>query len=402
MRRRPGRMPTNCRGNDANLYRYPATPVFWRDRGVAVGGNYGGAPLEGIAGCRGGGRVIYIIVRVSGSCRRGRERTRRRCRDRSYRRGRTDDDRRRPHPGLDRAGTDGIVRRIEVRAREAGTNWAVFALANSSDEQLDRLIVVPHYQMVGSRSYGPTSAQSRIVNVTAERRRPPGSPGQRNCRHLPHHPRPRHGPSPTSRELRTSKLPQIYLWEPDCLQGQGQQLHPLSWHRHRHCRPAGAVPHHPLRRQGKLHVSGGSRAGLGRAGLHRGRLRLLGQSVRTCRRAPSGSGVHPAKRSWRRRCSCSCSPTSTSTAGMCAIRTLRSAGLPFLGALVAVAVVRSVDCVRHCAAVAAVRRGRRLRASSIYLASQGFDRAVLLDPDLVPPGGLGIRGGLCHRRLGDQ
>ena len=47
-------------------------------------------------------------------------------------------------------GPDGIVRRIEVRAREGGNNWAVFALANTSDEQFDRLIVVPHYQMVGS------------------------------------------------------------------------------------------------------------------------------------------------------------------------------------------------------------------------------------------------------------
>src|SRR3984885_1846251 len=40
-------------------------------------------------------------------------------------------------------GSDGIVRRIEVRAREAGNNWAVFALANNSDEQIDRLIVAP-------------------------------------------------------------------------------------------------------------------------------------------------------------------------------------------------------------------------------------------------------------------
>ncbi len=29
-------------------------------------------------------------------------------------------------------GPDGIVRRIEVRARERNTNWAVFALANNS------------------------------------------------------------------------------------------------------------------------------------------------------------------------------------------------------------------------------------------------------------------------------
>ena len=37
-------------------------------------------------------------------------------------------------------GPDGIVRRIEVRAREGNTNWAVFALTNNSDEQIDRLI----------------------------------------------------------------------------------------------------------------------------------------------------------------------------------------------------------------------------------------------------------------------
>jgi hypothetical protein len=30
-------------------------------------------------------------------------------------------------------GPDGIIRRIEVRARQAGTNWAVFALANNGD-----------------------------------------------------------------------------------------------------------------------------------------------------------------------------------------------------------------------------------------------------------------------------
>ena len=36
-------------------------------------------------------------------------------------------------------GTDGIVRRIEVRAREGGQNWIVFALTNNTDDQLDLL-----------------------------------------------------------------------------------------------------------------------------------------------------------------------------------------------------------------------------------------------------------------------
>ncbi len=111
-------------------------------------------------------------------------------------------------------GNDGIVRRIEVRAREAGSNWAVFALANSSDEQIDRLIVVPHYQMVGSKILWPDLGLSRIVNITP-------SSGDR----------PDRDDSATAdifritldpgavityvAELRTNKLPQIYLWEPD-------------------------------------------------------------------------------------------------------------------------------------------------------------------------------------------
>src|SRR6202021_2767798 len=63
-------------------------------------------------------------------------------------------------------GSDGIVRRIEVRAREAGTNWGVFALANTGDQQIDRLIVVPHYQMAGSGLFWPDLGLSRVVDIT--------------------------------------------------------------------------------------------------------------------------------------------------------------------------------------------------------------------------------------------
>ncbi|MEA3022438.1 MAG: hypothetical protein QOK01_1290, partial [Alphaproteobacteria bacterium] len=111
-------------------------------------------------------------------------------------------------------GADGIIRRIKVPAREAGVYWAVFALANSSDEQIDRLIVVPHYQMAGSGLLWPDLGLSRVVGVTV-------SSGDRPDRQ----------DSATAdifritldpgtvitfvAELRTSKLPQIYLWEPD-------------------------------------------------------------------------------------------------------------------------------------------------------------------------------------------
>jgi len=111
-------------------------------------------------------------------------------------------------------GPDGIVRRIEVRAREANTNWAVFALTNNSDEQIDRLIVVPHYRMVGSGLFWPDLGLSRIVAITP-------SSGDRPVRQ-------ENTTADIFRvtldpgtvitfvaELRTDKLPQIYLWEPD-------------------------------------------------------------------------------------------------------------------------------------------------------------------------------------------
>jgi diguanylate cyclase (GGDEF)-like protein/PAS domain S-box-containing protein len=109
---------------------------------------------------------------------------------------------------------DGIIRRMEVPATEAGNNWAVFALANNSDEQIDRLIVAPHYRMVGSGLLWPDLGLSRIVSITP-------SSGDR----------PERQENPSADifrvtldpgtvityvvELRTDKLPQLYLWEPD-------------------------------------------------------------------------------------------------------------------------------------------------------------------------------------------
>src|SRR5262249_22828761 len=69
-------------------------------------------------------------------------------------------------------GADGIVQRIDVRAREGNTNWAVFALANSGNEQLDRLIVIPHYRLVGSGLMWPDLGLSRVVAITSSGERP--------------------------------------------------------------------------------------------------------------------------------------------------------------------------------------------------------------------------------------
>ncbi len=111
-------------------------------------------------------------------------------------------------------GPDGIIRRIEVRGREGSTNWAVFALANNGDEQIDRLIVIPHYRMVGSGLFWPDLGLSRIVGITP-------SSGERPDRQdsaaadifrITLDP----GTVITYvAELRTGNLPQFYLWEPD-------------------------------------------------------------------------------------------------------------------------------------------------------------------------------------------
>ncbi|MEM7068920.1 MAG: EAL domain-containing protein [Pseudomonadota bacterium] len=63
---------------------------------------------------------------------------------------------------------DGIVRRIEVRGRDASqvSHWAVFALANTSDRQIDRLIVAPHYLMVNSGLIWPDLDNVRIDSIT--------------------------------------------------------------------------------------------------------------------------------------------------------------------------------------------------------------------------------------------
>ena len=63
---------------------------------------------------------------------------------------------------------DGIVRRVEVRSKkeEGVSNWAIFAIANESNEQLDRLIVAPHYKMAGSGLFWPDLDSVRISSIT--------------------------------------------------------------------------------------------------------------------------------------------------------------------------------------------------------------------------------------------
>ena len=65
-------------------------------------------------------------------------------------------------------GPDGIVRRIEVRARQQGSvpGWFVFALANNTDRQIDRYLVVPHFQLSGSGLLKPDLGDRRVYSIS--------------------------------------------------------------------------------------------------------------------------------------------------------------------------------------------------------------------------------------------
>ena len=113
-------------------------------------------------------------------------------------------------------GPDGIVRRIEVGALQAGANphWMVFALTNDTDEQLTRLLVVPHYRFVGSGVVWPDLGSARIATITASQGDPPERQDVADADAFQLNIDP--GATITYvAELRTPRLPQVYLWEPD-------------------------------------------------------------------------------------------------------------------------------------------------------------------------------------------
>ncbi len=122
-------------------------------------------------------------------------------------------------------GSDGIVRRIEVRASEPGraASWVVFALANNSDVQLDRLLVAPHFRLLGSGVLNPDLGSTRIVAITPsqgfrpERQEATGAdvylvtldPGTVVTYVI---------------ELKGDNLPQLRLWEPEAYKDTANSL----------------------------------------------------------------------------------------------------------------------------------------------------------------------------------
>ncbi len=114
------------------------------------------------------------------------------------------------------AGADGIVRRIEVRSNSEGHqgDWAVFALANVSGEQLERLIVAPHFRLVKSRMFWPDLGSQRIIAITPSE----GFALDRQQSDEADVFRITLNPGSVITfvaELATPDLPQLYLWEPE-------------------------------------------------------------------------------------------------------------------------------------------------------------------------------------------
>ncbi|KAB2758629.1 sensor domain-containing phosphodiesterase [Brucella anthropi] len=114
-------------------------------------------------------------------------------------------------------GPDGIVRRIEVQADQnskASGDWAAFSIANPTDEQIDRLIVAPHFRLVGSGVIWPDLGSPRIASITPSEgfaldRQPSADADVFRITLNP-------GSVVTFvAELSSHNLPQLYLWEPE-------------------------------------------------------------------------------------------------------------------------------------------------------------------------------------------
>jgi diguanylate cyclase (GGDEF)-like protein/PAS domain S-box-containing protein len=113
-------------------------------------------------------------------------------------------------------GRDGIVRRIAVKARDAGTrpDWIVFALTNDTDEQVDRLLVAPHFRLTGSGVLWPDLGATRIAAITASQGIRPERDDSADADLFLITLDP--GTTVTFvAELRSDNLPQLHLWDAD-------------------------------------------------------------------------------------------------------------------------------------------------------------------------------------------
>jgi diguanylate cyclase (GGDEF)-like protein/PAS domain S-box-containing protein len=111
---------------------------------------------------------------------------------------------------------EGIIRRIEVLASERGTNpsFALFALRNDSDQQIERLLVAPFYRLPGSGLFQPDLGDARIKAVTPSAGIRPTQllDAEADVFEVTLDP----GSTVTLiAELSSGALPELYLWQPN-------------------------------------------------------------------------------------------------------------------------------------------------------------------------------------------
>jgi diguanylate cyclase (GGDEF)-like protein/PAS domain S-box-containing protein len=111
---------------------------------------------------------------------------------------------------------NGIVRRIEVQAREAGARprWIAFALQNDTNDVIERVLVAPRFKLAGSGVFWPDLASVRIEAITASHGfRPEREEGtEADLFAITLDP----GAIVTFvAELRGSRLPELTLWDPE-------------------------------------------------------------------------------------------------------------------------------------------------------------------------------------------
>ncbi|MBV1705189.1 MAG: PAS domain-containing protein, partial [Hyphomicrobiales bacterium] len=122
-------------------------------------------------------------------------------------------------------GADGVSRMIEVSALRAGghARWIAFALTNDTGQQVERLLVAPHYRMAGSGVVWPDLGGRRIVAVTASQGFAPRRTASQDADVFTLTLDP--GSTVTYvAELGQPDVPQLYLWRPDAFQTATREL----------------------------------------------------------------------------------------------------------------------------------------------------------------------------------
>ncbi|HVW94324.1 MAG TPA: EAL domain-containing protein [Devosia sp.] len=112
--------------------------------------------------------------------------------------------------------SSGIIRRIEVLASAPGTNpsWALFALKNDSDAQIERLLVAPFFRLPGSSIFHPDLGNDRIKALTPNQGIRPTrvADSEADVFDITLDP----GATVTFvAELSSGSLPEVYMWKPD-------------------------------------------------------------------------------------------------------------------------------------------------------------------------------------------